>query len=246
MTKALLVAAALIALVLPLTSHAVIVIDPGLGGPPNEPDTDRANGPDLGGQGDVADDFQLTMGRELYRVTFWAYLQVGATWVDNWLDYRLALNDNTTNLPMAEPYKDSTGKIAAGRVQAQQDPLGSGIDAGPFYINNQANYDLNQYSFDLGGIGILPGVTYWLVLRGEDTTGGENPGATDLLWAYNDQPSGTKVYVPSLDLWFSAGGGSAFDFRTRAPLPPTLTLILAGLLGFRMLNRAPRVRPQPV
>jgi hypothetical protein len=182
------------------------------------------------------------MTRELYRVTFWAYLQTGATWVDNKLDYRIALD--VGGVPAALPYTDSNGKTAAGTVSARQDPLGAGIDAGPFFINGQADYNLNQYSFDLGGIGIDQDVTYWLVLNAEDVTAGPIVGATDLLWAYSDQASGAQVYVPSLNRWFAAGGGAAFDFRTQVPLPPTLTLIAVGLLGFRLFNRAQKARAQ--
>lgn len=165
MTKALLTIAALAALVVPLTSHASLVIDPGLGGPSNEPDTNRTNGPNLAGQGEVAGDFALTMTRELYQLTFWAYLQTGATWVDNELNYRIALDNG--GVPADLPYTDLNGKTAAGTVNARQDPLGAGIDPGPFLINAQASYYLNQYSFDLGGITIVQDVAYWLVLRGE-------------------------------------------------------------------------------
>lgn len=240
MTKALTVITTLIALSLPLSSRAVPVIDPGLGGDDNGPDTildgsRRPNGPNFAEDGLwVADDFKLTMSQELGRVTFWAYLQTGATWEGNILNYRIALNDDSTgtDLPAA-------ATIAAGSVSARTDTPGSI----PYRINDQAEYYLNQYSFDLGGLGVSSEVIYWLALKAGVASGGDDPTSTNLLWAYNAQTGGAVVSGDG-NTWFAnfTAGGTAFEFQ--APVPATLYLFAAGLLGFRMFNRAPKARSQ--
>lgn len=238
-TNTLTTTATVICLIWPLSTLAVPVIDPGLGDPPNEnqPDTDssatRPNGVNVADSIWAADDFELSMRQQLGRVTFWAYLQVDAAWTQA-LNYRISIDDGTGIAPAVAPYKDeTTGKVALGsNVGVVQDSAGTTI----YHINNQAFYRLNQYSFDLGGIGLEANTPYWLVLNLGPTTPGQDPNATQLLWAYNNQPSGARISADGITWPIPRQGGVAFELELPIPIISTLPLFAVGLLSFGVLR----------
>jgi hypothetical protein len=242
MMRALTTTAVLLCLALPLPSFAVPVIDPGVPDA-NGPDTTDAapvtpNGLVISGAMWAADDFEFTMGQQLARVTFWAYRQTGAVWgsdpgnPSNMLNFRIAIDDG--GVPDLDPYVDPDGTVAEGNIRVREESIGTTI-----YPISGADYQLVEYSFDLGGLGVAPATTYWLVLNAGTFTGGDDPGATDLLWAVNDQTNGAALIAFNDTSWTVGVGsarGAAFQFQ--APLPATLPLLAAGLVGFGVLRRS--------
>ena len=220
--------------VLPLSASAMVVFDNGAAnvGPSVTPL--RPSGLSLGGVGGnefSADDFTLALDAELGRVTFQAYQLVGSAW-DNLLDYRISLNN--AGVPEVAAITGGSGSDVPVTELARNN------NGGANFSINSLDYELVTYAFDLGGVGVTAATTYWLVLNAGITTG-PIPGAMNLIWAFNSQPEGGTLSANGTS-WLPPSfldGGLAFDISD-VPVPSTLLLIAAGLLGAHAARRQRR------
>jgi len=222
MIKIVTVPAALLCLTMPLSSFAVVAFSNGLA---DTTSAGRPNGVAFSDGLIAADDFSVTFDTQLGWATFQAYEYVAASW-SNMLDYRIALD--SSGKPGSGAITDGADSGVAVKEFARDDNSGSGYSIGG------VSYDLVTHGFDLGGVGVTAGTTYWLVL--DLGTTAPTSGPTRLLWAYNSEPSGVLVSNDSGTNWFNfPAGGTAFDIQV--PLPPTLPLMAVGLFGARVVRR---------
>jgi hypothetical protein len=177
----------------------------------------------------AATQFDSSLTTELSKVTFQAYQQLGSIWTDQEVEYKITLDDG--GLPGASSIAGGEGS----NVQVEE--LSRDDNDGNNYAISGADYELVTYAFDLAAVGVSTGTDYWLTLDLGATTGGNTPGATNLLWAYNDATSGSLASADGGTTWPLAGNGAGVFQIEGIPLPSTLLLVMGGFFGARAATR---------